>query len=193
MSLCDTVCWQPQALRGWSPGKGRHLEHPTSAICPVMALPRLSLPPARCFPNPVPYTQTFRTQAHFRQTYPGVYAFLLRPQRSPSTTTEEFQVYFPTCTLTPASAVLSSSTVNWAITVAFQGLPAGQSHCEALLPGARGPERPLSHLQQLGHPAERPGVCPHRLICQGSFSGSEMRMWQEANTIADTPLPLPHH
>ena len=55
MSLCDTVRWKPQALRGWSPGKGQDLEHPTSAICPIMALPRLLLPPARFLqPNLLP-------------------------------------------------------------------------------------------------------------------------------------------
>ena len=126
MSLCDTVRWHAQALRGWSPGKAQDLEHPTSAICPIMALPRLSLPPAWVLQlHPFPYTQTFCTHAHSRQTYPGVYPFLLRPQRSPSVTTEESQFYFPTWTLTPASTILRSSTLNWATTVVFQDLPAG--------------------------------------------------------------------
>lgn len=78
-------------VSGEGPGsRASHLRHLS-----IMALPRLLLPPARVLQlHPLPYTQTFCTRAHSRQTYPGVYPFLRRPQRSPSMTTED-PVLFP--------------------------------------------------------------------------------------------------
>lgn len=52
----------------------------------------------------------------------------------------------------------------------FSGPASRVEPLRSFTPRGTGTQWSLFHLQQLGHPAERPGVCPHRLICQGSLS-----------------------
>ena len=192
MSLCDTVRWKPQALRGWSPGKGQDLEHPTSAICPIMALPRLLLPPARFLqPNLLPLHTDL---PHTRPLLTDVPRCIFIPAKAteiPFCDHRRVPVLFPH--LHPNSCFYNPEVLHTELGhhSGFSGPASRVEPPRSFTSRGTGTQLSLFHLQQLGHPAERPAVCPHRLTCQGSLSGSEMRTWQQVNTTANRACPHP--